>query len=175
MCVPEADGSDQLMNDGGDATLLMHKGKELEVKNAKDGYLPDPVSTNNASHGSLHEPMLKPIHMLRSVAYRGGPQGGTKHLLHIAKWARDPQGRHSRHRESLGPGERRSHEGDQRDEEAGCLDVVSVVASSGLGQTVTPIGRAGSIHGHTGQHFITDGSINGGKILNKLMESFSEG
>ena len=31
MCVPEADGSDQLMNDGGDATLLVHKGKELEV------------------------------------------------------------------------------------------------------------------------------------------------
>ena len=37
MCVPEACGADQLMNDGGDATLLVHKGKELEVKNAKDG------------------------------------------------------------------------------------------------------------------------------------------
>ena len=48
MCVPETDGSDQLMNDGGDATLLMHKGKELEEKNAKDGYLPDPVITIDA-------------------------------------------------------------------------------------------------------------------------------
>ena len=48
MCVPETDGSDQLMNDGGEATLLMNNGNELEEKNAKDGYLPDPVSTNNA-------------------------------------------------------------------------------------------------------------------------------
>ena len=37
-----------MMNDGGDTTLLMHKGKELEEKNAKDGFLPDPVSINNA-------------------------------------------------------------------------------------------------------------------------------
>ena len=52
--------------------------------------------------------------------------------------------------------------------------MVSVFASSGLGQTVTPIGRAGSIHGHTGQHFITDGSINGGKILNTFIDSFDQ-
>merc|ERR1712149_103913 len=32
MTVPGADGCDQLVDDGGDATLLMHKGKELDEK-----------------------------------------------------------------------------------------------------------------------------------------------
>merc|ERR1711959_172704 len=32
----------------GDATLLIHKGKEFEAKFAKDGSLPDPASTDNA-------------------------------------------------------------------------------------------------------------------------------
>merc|ERR1712056_18709 len=36
------------MGDGGDATLLIHKGKEFEEKFAKDGSLPDPASTDNA-------------------------------------------------------------------------------------------------------------------------------
>eukprot|EP00435_Cladocopium_sp_Y103_P036734 s683_g9.t1 len=45
MTVPGADGCDQLVDDGGDATLL---GKELEEKFAKDGSLPDPASTTNA-------------------------------------------------------------------------------------------------------------------------------
>merc|ERR1712118_268963 len=31
----------------GDATLLIHKGKEFEEKFAKDGSLPDPTSTDN--------------------------------------------------------------------------------------------------------------------------------
>merc|ERR1712013_162939 len=48
MTVPGADGCDQLGDDGGDATLLMHKGKELEAKYAKDKSLPDPNSTDNA-------------------------------------------------------------------------------------------------------------------------------
>merc|ERR1711935_1305895 len=34
-------------DDGGDATLLIHKGKEFEEKFAKDGSLPDPNSTTN--------------------------------------------------------------------------------------------------------------------------------
>jgi len=42
------DGCDQLVDDGGDATLLIHKGKEFEEKYAKDGSLPDPASTDNA-------------------------------------------------------------------------------------------------------------------------------
>merc|ERR1711979_65165 len=48
MTVPGADGCDLLVDDGGDATLLIHKGKEYEAKFAKDGSLPDPASTDNA-------------------------------------------------------------------------------------------------------------------------------
>merc|ERR1711887_218274 len=47
MTVPGKDGCDQLVDDGGDATLLIHKGKEFEAKFAKDGSLPDPASTEN--------------------------------------------------------------------------------------------------------------------------------
>merc|ERR1719203_641818 len=45
--VPGKDGCDQLIDDGGDATLLIHKGQEYEAKFAKDGSLPDPASTTN--------------------------------------------------------------------------------------------------------------------------------
>merc|ERR1712115_432482 len=44
---PGADGPDQIVDDGGDATLLIHKGKEFEEKYAKDKSLPDPESTTN--------------------------------------------------------------------------------------------------------------------------------
>merc|ERR1711861_78971 len=47
MTVPGEDGCDLLVDDGGDATLLIHKGKEFEAKFAKDGSLPDPNSTTN--------------------------------------------------------------------------------------------------------------------------------
>jgi len=47
MTVPGCDGCDQLVDDGGDATLLIHKGKEYEAKYQKDGTLPDPASTEN--------------------------------------------------------------------------------------------------------------------------------
>merc|ERR1712003_235412 len=45
---PGKDGPDQIVDDGGDATLLIHKGKEFEEKYAKDKSLPDPNSTDNA-------------------------------------------------------------------------------------------------------------------------------
>merc|ERR1712086_233076 len=45
---PGSDGPDFIVDDGGDATLLIHKGKEFEEKFAKDGSLPDPNSTDNA-------------------------------------------------------------------------------------------------------------------------------
>merc|ERR1711970_430336 len=48
LTVPGADGCDQLVDDGGDATLLIHKGKEYEAAYAKDKTLPDPSSTTNA-------------------------------------------------------------------------------------------------------------------------------
>merc|ERR1711972_742303 len=44
---PGADGPDQIVDDGGDATMLIHKGKEFEEKYAKDKSLPDPESTSN--------------------------------------------------------------------------------------------------------------------------------
>merc|ERR1712125_270202 len=44
----EYPGPDLIVDDGGDATLLIHKGKEFEEKFAKDGTLPDPESTTNA-------------------------------------------------------------------------------------------------------------------------------
>merc|ERR1712230_307413 len=47
MTVPGEDGCDLLVDDGGDATLLIHKGKEYEDKYAKDKSLPDPNSTTN--------------------------------------------------------------------------------------------------------------------------------
>jgi len=55
MTVPGADGCDQLVDDGGDATLLVHKGKELEAKFAADGSLPDPASTTNAEFKCILE------------------------------------------------------------------------------------------------------------------------
>jgi len=45
---PAADGPDLLVDDGGDATLLIHEGVKYEAQFAKDGSLPDPNSTDNA-------------------------------------------------------------------------------------------------------------------------------
>merc|ERR1719160_2248436 len=45
---PGCDGPDQIVDDGGDATMLIHKGREFEEKYAKDKSLPDPMSTDNA-------------------------------------------------------------------------------------------------------------------------------
>jgi adenosylhomocysteinase len=45
---PEAPGPDLIVDDGGDATLLIHEGVKFEDQYAKDGSLPDPNSTDNA-------------------------------------------------------------------------------------------------------------------------------
>jgi len=42
-----ADGPDQIVDDGGDATMLIHKGTEWEAQYAKDKTLPDPASSTN--------------------------------------------------------------------------------------------------------------------------------
>ncbi|KAG2436894.1 hypothetical protein HXX76_006413 [Chlamydomonas incerta] len=42
------DGPDLLVDDGGDATLLIHEGLKAEEAYAKDGTLPNPDSTDNA-------------------------------------------------------------------------------------------------------------------------------
>merc|ERR1712232_1410911 len=61
MTVPGADGCDQLVDDGGDATLLMHKGKEYEEKFAKDGTWADPASTDNAEFKVILEVLKESI------------------------------------------------------------------------------------------------------------------
>jgi len=43
-------GPDLIVDDGGDATLLIHKGKEFEAAYAKDKSLPDPSSTDNPEY-----------------------------------------------------------------------------------------------------------------------------
>merc|ERR1712087_331979 len=45
---PDGRGPDQIVDDGGDATLLLHEGKKFEDAYAKDKTLPDPASTDNA-------------------------------------------------------------------------------------------------------------------------------
>jgi len=45
---PDGKGCDQIVDDGGDATLLLHEGKKAEAKFKADGTLPDPASTDNA-------------------------------------------------------------------------------------------------------------------------------
>merc|ERR1711887_358814 len=61
MTVPGKDGCDQLVDDGGDATLLIHKGKEYEAEFAKDGSLPDPASTDNAEFKCILELLKESI------------------------------------------------------------------------------------------------------------------
>merc|ERR1719395_28115 len=42
-----SDGPDQIVDDGGDATMLIHKGTEWEAEYAKTKKLPDPASSTN--------------------------------------------------------------------------------------------------------------------------------
>jgi adenosylhomocysteinase len=61
LTIPGADGCDQLVDDGGDATLLIHKGKEFEEKFEKDGTLPDPGSTTNPEFKCVLQVLLDSI------------------------------------------------------------------------------------------------------------------
>ena len=53
MTVPGADGCEQLVDGGGDATLPFHKGEEYEEGFAGDGSLPDPSSTGIRSSNAF--------------------------------------------------------------------------------------------------------------------------
>eukprot|EP00884_Botryococcus_braunii_P007370 jgi/Botrbrau1/16634/Bobra.0068s0053.1 len=44
---PDGEGADLLVDDGGDATLLIHEGAKAEAAYAANGALPDPNSTDN--------------------------------------------------------------------------------------------------------------------------------
>merc|ERR1712165_656515 len=90
MTVPGADGCDQLVDDGGDATLLVHKGKEMEAKYAKDESLPDPSSTDNAEFKCILQ-LLKdsipadPTKYTRMAAKCKGVSEGTTTGVHRLK------------------------------------------------------------------------------------------
>jgi len=59
---PGADGCDQIVDDGGDATLLIHKGKDFEEAYAKDNKsLPDPNSTTNPEFKCVLQTILDSI------------------------------------------------------------------------------------------------------------------
>lgn len=47
---PGVDGADLIVDDGGDVTMLVHKGKEFEERFAASGELPDPDSTDSAEY-----------------------------------------------------------------------------------------------------------------------------
>merc|ERR1711865_692623 len=77
MTVPGKDGCHQLVDDGGDATLLIHKGKEYEALYAKDGTLPDPASTTNAEFKCILQ-LLKdsiPVDKTKWTRYAGYMKG----------------------------------------------------------------------------------------------------
>merc|ERR1712039_52417 len=75
MTVPGQDGCDQLVDDGGDATLLIHKGKEFEEKFAKDGSLPDPTSTDNAEFKCILELLKESIKVDKTKYTRMAAKG----------------------------------------------------------------------------------------------------
>jgi adenosylhomocysteinase len=52
---PGRDGPDLLVDDGGDATLLIHEGVKREAQFAKDGTLPDPSTESNAEFKCILE------------------------------------------------------------------------------------------------------------------------
>merc|ERR1711933_259012 len=45
---PDCDGPNLIVDDGGDATLLIHEGVKWEKKHEEDGSIPDPSQENNA-------------------------------------------------------------------------------------------------------------------------------
>jgi adenosylhomocysteinase len=58
---PDCDGPHQIVDDGGDATMLIHKGKEFEEKYAKDKSLPDPNSSSNPEFKCVLQTILDSI------------------------------------------------------------------------------------------------------------------
>jgi len=49
----DGDGPNMIVDDGGDATLLIHEGVKAEAAFAKDGTLPDPTKADNEEHKEI--------------------------------------------------------------------------------------------------------------------------
>jgi len=71
---PDADGPDILVDDGGDATLLIHEGVKAEKNFEKLGELPDPTSTTN-----------KEFQCVLTIIKRGLEEGKTDKWTKMAK------------------------------------------------------------------------------------------
>ena len=50
---PDSDGPDLIVDDGGDATLLIHEGVKFERNFAKTGELPDPDQFDNKEYKEI--------------------------------------------------------------------------------------------------------------------------
>ena len=50
---PKSDGPDILVDDGGDATLIIHEGVKFELQFAKTGELPDPDKYDNKEYKEI--------------------------------------------------------------------------------------------------------------------------
>ena len=50
---PGEDGPDMIVDDGGDATLLIHEGVKFERQYAKTGDLPDPEQFDNKEYKEI--------------------------------------------------------------------------------------------------------------------------
>ena len=61
MTVPGGNGCDQFVKDGGDATLVILNGKEIEGKFAKGGSLPDPACTDSAESKYILPLLMDPV------------------------------------------------------------------------------------------------------------------
>jgi adenosylhomocysteinase len=68
---PGCDGPDILVDDGGDATLLIHEGVKAERAYAKTGELPDPDKTDNAEFKEV-------LRIIRQGLMAGNTQKWTK-------------------------------------------------------------------------------------------------
>jgi len=68
---PDCDGPDILVDDGGDATLLIHEGVKAERAFAKTGELPDPASTTNLEFKEV-------LRIIRASLQAGQTQKWTK-------------------------------------------------------------------------------------------------
>merc|ERR1711934_55438 len=90
---PGKDGPDMLVDDGGDATLLIHEGTKYEAQYAKDKSLPDPASTSNPEfkcvlsliRESIQKDPLKWTKMGKSI--RGVSEETTTGVARLKKMA----------------------------------------------------------------------------------------
>jgi adenosylhomocysteinase len=73
---PDCDGPDILVDDGGDATLLIHEGVKAERNYAKTGELPDPDSTTNLEFKQV-------LRIIREGLQAGNTQKWTKMANHL--------------------------------------------------------------------------------------------